>query len=167
MRCSADAVSSTERPRGRWRREFAGSTPEVVATTNWIDGLIADLGLNAHTIYALKVCAEELLTNIVRHGGRAHPYVHVELRLYDDRLELTVEDNGAPFDITSRKPRKINRPLEMTEAGGLGLILIRRFADRLAYRRSGLGNRVTATFNLTTSLNARSASTATSGSSIA
>lgn len=120
---------------------------EVVATARWLDGIATEQHLGSKVLFAAQLCLEELLTNIVRHSGKAKPHVGVEVDIASDRLLLTVEDDGKPFDVTSSAPRPIERDLERVEPGGLGLHLIQHFASQLEYSRSDRRNRLTAVFN--------------------
>lgn len=131
-----------------WRRTFAGSIPEVVDATRWIESIASEQTLPKDTVFALQVCAEELLVNIVRHGGNAAPNIDLQLRRFPKRIELVVEDDGKPFDVASSSHHGIDRPLAEVTPGGLGVHLIHTFADRLTYERKGAINRVVAEFRL-------------------
>jgi len=96
----------------------------------------------------LRVCAEEILTNIFRHAGASSRQIDLTLSRYADRVELAVEDDGIPFDVSAATPRRVDRPIENAQPGGLGIQLIHEFADRLRYSRAGLRNRVIAEFTL-------------------
>jgi anti-sigma regulatory factor (Ser/Thr protein kinase) len=63
-------------------------------------------------------------------------------------VRLMIEDNGHPFNIAAAVPRRIDRPLEEVEPGGLGVQLVHHFSDQLRYERRGLGNRTIAVFTL-------------------
>jgi serine/threonine-protein kinase RsbW len=131
-----------------WRRELSGSLAEIAATAQWVEQLTSELKLPPDKAYGLQVCVEELLTNIFRHGGPAAPKINLTLALFPQRIELIVEDDGKPFDVAAAVPHRIDHPIERAQPGGLGIQLIRSFADRLGYERAGLGNRVVAEFEL-------------------
>ncbi len=131
-----------------WHRNFAGSIPETVATARWIEQFAREQALPSDVTFALQLCVEELLTNIVRHGGTASPNIDLTLALFPDRVELALEDDGKPFDVSTFTPPPVGKPIEKTQLGGLGVRLIHSFANRLDYSRAGLGNRVVAVFNL-------------------
>ena len=131
-----------------WRREFSGSLAEIASTAQWVEQLASELKLPSDKAYALQVCVEELLTNIFRHGGTTSPKIIMTLALFPERIELVVEDDGKPFDVAAAVPHRVDHPIERAQPGGLGIQLIRSFADRLDYERAGLGNRVVAEFEL-------------------
>lgn len=136
-----------------WRREFAGAIREVGRALAWVESVTALLGLPEQQTYAILLCVEELATNIVRHGDKASrrddaplKFV-VSLRAADDRVILTLEDNGDRFDIMKAPTKEMNQqPIECVEPGGLGVLLVRRFASRLAYQETENGNKTIAEF---------------------
>jgi sigma-B regulation protein RsbU (phosphoserine phosphatase) len=132
-----------------WRRTFTGSIPEVIAAAGWVDSIARERALPTDVVFALQICVEELLTNIVRHGGMQSATIDLSLGLFADRIQLIIEDNGKPFDVTTSSHRRIELPLNEVQPGGLGVQLIHSFADRLAYERTATGNRVVAEFALT------------------
>jgi two-component sensor histidine kinase len=74
----------------------------------------------------------ELVSNAVRHSSAGSDgLVHVELRRGPDTLRVAVSDEGAGFTADA--------PLEPTEAGGWGLALVDRIADRWAVAPIGSG----------------------------
>src|SRR5690242_3118785 len=82
---------------------------------------------------------EEVLSNIVRHGGAA-PWpedilVHAAFR--DDEIEIRFEDSGPPFDPLSYPPPRLDLALQERTGGGLGIHLLRRLMDRVHYERAG------------------------------
>ena len=131
-----------------WRREFLGSIGEIVAAAQWVDQIASEQKLAPDRTYALRVCVEELLINILHHGGATSPKIDLTLTLIPGRIELRIEDDGKPFDVSASTPRPVNQPLERTKPGGLGIQLIHSFADRLSYGRIGEKNRVVAEFLL-------------------
>jgi serine/threonine-protein kinase RsbW len=131
-----------------WYRDFSGSLTEIGMATRWAGQVASELALPSEKSYALRICVEELLTNIFRHGGATSSKIHLTLALFPDRIELAVEDDGQPFDVSTAIPRRVDHPLEKAQPGGLGIQLIHSFADRLNYTRAGLGNRVVVEFRL-------------------
>jgi serine/threonine-protein kinase RsbW len=131
-----------------WNKTLRGTSSEVIETEKWLDEIVREQKLPPEVAFALQTCAEELLTNIVKHGGTPRPDIDLTLKVYPDRIELVVEDDGRPFDVAAAPVHVIDGPLAEVEPGGLGIQLIRSFTDDLRYERAGRGNRVHATIRL-------------------
>lgn len=86
-------------------------------------------------LYPLNLALAEGFTNAVRHAHRELPAdttIHIQVALWDDRIEIRIWDRGKPFD-----PNGLEEPLPGTlRAGGYGWFLLRRLADHVEYQRS-------------------------------
>jgi anti-sigma regulatory factor (Ser/Thr protein kinase) len=114
----------------------------------WIDDMVQLLNLSSETAYALQLCLEEVVANIVRYAfepGTAHD-VRIVLRREAQSLLAEVTDDGRPFDPLARELPQPAKDLASTEIGGLGIKLIRSFADHIVYQRDGSLNRLMLSF---------------------
>ena len=96
-------------------------------------------------VYLINLALDELITNSVTYGfgGIANPKIEVTVRLDGDALVLTTVDNGHRFDPTSVDSPDVDAPVERRPIGGLGLHLIKTFADRVNYKFENGRNRLT------------------------
>ncbi len=85
----------------------------------------------------LNLVLDELCTNIMEHGYEdlAGGEIHLLAQRRGDVLRVEMIDDGRHFqpDEPCRDPSDC--PLEERPVGGLGLHLVRRFTQRLEYRR--------------------------------
>jgi anti-sigma regulatory factor (Ser/Thr protein kinase) len=121
---------------------------EVARLAIWIDGLVAPLGLSSHTTHALQLCLEEAITNIVSYAFEPETSHDVRVALWRDdaALHAEVTDDGRPFDPLSHALPGPPQDLQSATIGGLGIKLMRSYAERIDYQRSGLTNRLSLTF---------------------
>ena len=115
----------------------------------WVDEVVAALHLDATAEYALRLCVEEAVANVVMHGvpvpGRDCGEVVLRLAAAGDAVRVTVEDACAAFDpLAVAAPR---RPESLADAreGGLGVHLMRQYARAIGYERADGINRLTLT----------------------
>ena len=96
-------------------------------------------------IYMINLALDELITNTVSYGlrGIARPKIEVALEISDSMLVLTMVDNGQKFDPTQDTDPDLSSTVEERPIGGLGLHLIKTFADRVNYEYSDGRNRLT------------------------
>ncbi len=92
-------------------------------------------GLPEPTVFMINLALDELVTNSVMHGfsGVRDPRIDIGLQVEGDRLLLTVEDNGRRFDPTADTNPDLESDLVNRPIGGLGLHLVKSFANRMHY----------------------------------
>ena len=114
---------------------------EIRRSSGWLTSRCLDEGVPGEQIDRLELCLNEVLANLIEHGGagRMAPAVELALEVGDrqDRrvATLTVTDACPPFDPLAHRPRETPRCLAESEPGGLGLRMVRHWADELSYRR--------------------------------
>jgi anti-sigma regulatory factor (Ser/Thr protein kinase) len=102
-------------------------------------------------IYMINLALDELITNMVSYGlrGVARPKIEVALRITDTMLVLSMEDNGQQFDPTDNTEPDLSSAVDERPIGGLGLHLIKAFADRVKYEYAAGKNKLTLEHDLT------------------
>lgn len=124
----------------------------------WVDALAAERNIPAETLFAIHLCLEEALSNVIRHGYRGEPNHAIELSFAageENGFTFTIVDSApyfAPDEPDKRKQAsRASSPVDALGAGelkigGHGLQLMRRFAGSLCWERVPGGNRLTITF---------------------
>ncbi|MBP1711775.1 MAG: putative anti-sigma regulatory factor, serine/threonine protein kinase [Deltaproteobacteria bacterium] len=105
-------------------------------------------GFSENLLQRIELVAEEALVNVFVHGY-THQDGEVEVRcLISDDPGLTIEirDKGVSFDPLSLADPDVQADLADRKIGGMGVFLIRKMADRVAYRREGNSNIFSMTF---------------------
>jgi len=99
-----------------------------------------ELPLHGAPRFHTELVFEEVVANIVSHGGEPGrvPDVRVRLEAGAEVLVLTFEDDGVAFD---PRQRAAPAPLRLDEEriGGFGLVLVRHAASALDYERTAAG----------------------------
>jgi serine/threonine-protein kinase RsbW len=126
---------------------------ELGRAQSWIDACVDRLGLSESTHYAVHLCLEESLANIVLHGYKSepgHPIV-LRCRTSSEWLFFIIEDTAPPFaPIETAPPRGTSEAVDLKSLtpSGNGIRLLRQFAGSLAYERLSEGNRLTIGFSI-------------------
>lgn len=78
----------------------------------------------------LKLVVEEIFVNIVNYSNAEYIIVNIEAN-----NDLTIEfiDNGIQFDPTLKEDPETPKNLDETQIGGLGIILVKNYADEIIY----------------------------------
>ena len=102
-------------------------------------------GLADPKVFVINLALDELITNTVTHGleDKADAEIRISMRVDAGTLILVMEDNGQPFDPTQDTSADISSSLEERAIGGLGLHLVKSFADRISYEFVEGRNRLT------------------------
>ncbi len=80
---------------------------------------------------------DELLNNVISYAFLDQEEHAIELRvgLSGERLVVTIEDEGVPFNPFDMKKPDTSLPLEKRSIGGLGIHLVRNMMDEVSYSR--------------------------------
>lgn len=108
----------------------------------WLDHWLKSHDLGTEADDRALLVFEEIVTNIIRYGfdDTGEHAIHINARVDGGELRLTFDDDGHPFD--PRSAPNFLRPdtLEREPVGGRGLVLVRRAARRLDYKRTRSGH---------------------------
>jgi serine/threonine-protein kinase RsbW len=123
---------------------------ELAQLPAWIERLASRHAIPASTQFAMNLCLEEVLSNIIRHGYSGNPDHSIAVRFAsprDDYFVFDVEDEAPPFNpVDAQEPPAISS-LDDIQIGGQGIRLLRRFADSLEYQATPTGNRLSIGFS--------------------
>lgn len=86
---------------------------------------------------SVNVALDELLANELSHGmaGRDGGSVTVEVELDQERVTITITDDGPEFDPFRQAAPDTTLPIEERPIGGLGIHLVRELMDEVSYQR--------------------------------
>jgi anti-sigma regulatory factor (Ser/Thr protein kinase) len=123
------------------RLTVAADAAAAASASEWARALGARLGLTERDLYRLDLCVTELVTNIASYGyvDRAGVIeLSAEASPEDGDVRVQIVDSGSPFD-----PLDVERPARDgadIPVGGVGISLVRGFADECRYERHGAQN---------------------------
>jgi serine/threonine-protein kinase RsbW len=110
----------------------------ISSLTEILDGiarLLVEQGFPPGLTSDVQLAADEAVTNIILHGYNGEEgTIHLVAVATRDMVEITVEDQGPPFDPTSYVPGEVKEGLMDRLPGGLGIVLIRSVMDEVQYR---------------------------------
>jgi anti-sigma regulatory factor (Ser/Thr protein kinase) len=132
---------------GASRLVLRNDVAELERLAGWIEGF-ARLGLSPDVSFAVQLCLEEAVANIIMYGAAKNDalVIAVELERNCGTLVARIEDNGRQFDPTRAPPPAPAASLEEAKIGDLGIHLMRSFANGMDYERREGRNRLTLRF---------------------
>ena len=128
-------------------RRFAlrNELEQIAALQRGIEEFSEAAGIGPADEARLQVVMEELVINVINHGipEGERSLIRIRLLFEDGVAEMTVEDEGVPFNpLTDAVEAQTNLPLEERSIGGLGVKLMLEMMDQTTYQRVGGRNRL-------------------------
>ena len=104
------------------------------------DRILTDVeshGFDTQSHWAVKLALEEALINAAKHGNKWDPskHVHVEFEVSDERVEVSIEDEGAGFDRRLVPDPTLEENIE--KCSGRGILLIEAYMDSVDWSHGG------------------------------
>lgn len=117
----------------------------------WVDALASRYSIPDKILFAINLCLEEAVSNVIRHGyaGADDGVVFVRFIPSEKSYAFVVEDQARhfnPLDLSDLPPLN---PYEEMRVGGQGIRLMRRFANSIEYEPTPTGNRLLVAFSAT------------------
>jgi anti-sigma B factor antagonist len=102
------------------------------------------LGFSALMSFEVRFGIYELLSNIIEHGMAEdqRQWIQISLKKKDDKLHVSIIDRGVAFDPTGESDFDLERYLGARKRRGLGLIMARKIAGKMRYRRESGYNKI-------------------------
>ncbi len=94
--------------------------------------------------FDVTLAVDELVTNAIGYGcDDGEHRIDIALRLEGDTLTVEIADDGKAFDPLQVPEPDLSAPAEQHAGGGVGIWLVRKTMDAVAYRRENGRNVVT------------------------
>jgi serine/threonine-protein kinase RsbW len=123
--------------------ELTAGTDAIAELTERVTAFLAEADVDQRATHHVALVLEELLTNVATHGGAPAGAVSVSVTVSPGRVSGEVIDAGKMFDPSRERDADLSADVEKRAIGGLGLVLVRRLTESLAYERVGGRNRTT------------------------
>lgn len=109
-----------------------------------LDHLAGQFELSSAMIMQLNLALEEAFTNVVNYAYEDDEPHTIEIIFTKEGQDLliTIIDDGQPFDPTAMADPDILLPAEERKIGGLGVFLVKKVMDKVAYRRENNKNKL-------------------------
>lgn len=111
-------------------RTLPAAAGELPGLIDAIEAWLEQASLPPTDIARLMIAIDEILSNIVTHGGGT---ISVTILLDDHTLVTTIVDDGPPFDPLARPAPDVDLDIADRPIGGLGIHLVREMMDDVGY----------------------------------
>jgi len=102
-------------------------------------------GIAGETASEIHLAVDEACTNSIKYAYPEDRRGDIELSCQIDHglATITIRDWGYPFNPLDMPPPDLNLDIDTRPVGGLGIYLMKKFSDRLEYRREDGSNLLT------------------------
>ena len=125
-----------------FQRELSlvGALDDLPRIANFIEEACTAIGLAPAARFDLQLAVEEACCNVIEHAYEgAGGALSVRFEACGEDVVITVRDWGKPFDPSAIPEPDIAAPLDERPVGGLGLYLMQRLMDQVAFTFSPEG----------------------------
>jgi serine/threonine-protein kinase RsbW len=125
---------------------------DMTQLSPWLETLASRYSIPGDVQFAMELCLEEVVSNVIRHGyaGSEDCSVVVSFaRPRDGYFEFVVDDEAPrfnPLDAPELQPLSADEEIRV---GGQGIRLVRQFANNVEYEATSAGNRLRLGFSAT------------------
>lgn len=130
-------------------RRFSVSPDQesLAAASDFLDGCVEDFDIPMRAGYSLKVVTDEIFSNIVYYSGAKT--AEILFRNEQEKITLVFQDDGKPYNPMEAEEPDITAGVEERGIGGLGLFMVKKMAEQVAYAYAGGKNQLTVTLSKT------------------
>lgn len=124
---------------------FPGSFDSLANIAEFVRLEAKEAGFSNKEIFELETAVDEAVSNIIEHayGGEGLGDIIVSSHLFNDGIEIILEDHGQPFDPACVAEPDLGVHLKNRKNHGLGYYLMRQLTDDVKFEFSENLNRLT------------------------
>lgn len=120
---------------------------EIAQLPVWIESLARRHAIPENVEFAINLCLEEAVSNVIRHGygvAASGPVIVRFNRTEQDLFVFVVEDEAKRFNPLDAPAPEHTRTIRV---GGQGIPFLRHFTDKIEYELTPTGNRLRLAFS--------------------
>jgi serine/threonine-protein kinase RsbW len=121
------------------------SLSEMSKIFGWVEALASQYEIGENAQFAINLCLEEAVSNVIRHGYACQGGGTITVRFAvsdEGNFLFTVDDDAPPFNPLEVPALSTLDEQGEVRVGGQGIRLIRGFAQTLEYEPMPAGNRL-------------------------
>ncbi len=126
------------------QKTFPSSTRHLSRVRRFVQAYAEAAGLSETAVEQCCVAVDEACANVIKHAyhGDEGREIDIAVITEPDRFTVRIRDEGDPFQPAAYTEPDIRKQIKRRRGGGLGVYLMRRFMDDVAYATRGRVNEV-------------------------
>jgi sigma-B regulation protein RsbU (phosphoserine phosphatase) len=133
----------------RLELEARADLSEISRVNQELGVFAGEHGLGEAVVQKVSIALDDLLNNIISYGfdDDEDHIIQIKLDYAEERLEITISDDGVPFNPFDQAQPDTALSVEDRKIGGLGVLLVKELMSDVNYQRLQDSNVVTLTLN--------------------
>lgn len=119
----------------------------VAKVSDYLDNCLEEYEIPVRVGYSLKVVADEIYSNIVHYSGAKN--AEVLFANAQEQITLVFRDDGTPYNPLEADTPDVTADLEDRQIGGLGMFMVKKMCQEVAYEYSDGKNQMTVVLSKT------------------
>lgn len=116
-------------------RVFPADNTVLSEASAFLEEALLRAGCSMKIIMQIAIAVEEIFVNIANYAyGEEKGQLCLGIDTNGGIAEIRFTDWGVPFDPTARPDPDITLPAEKRKIGGLGIFMVRKYMDEVAYQ---------------------------------
>ena len=130
--------------------KFSASLASLVKIMEYVRSSLGRYGLDVATSRKIELVCEEAIVNVILYAYKsASGDVNIVFQRNNNRLEITIQDFGTPFNPLDAKINLQDKvPIQKRKEGGVGIFLMKKMVDEISYKRDADANVLRFAINL-------------------
>ena len=113
----------------------------LAKASDFLDCCVEEYEIPMRIGYSLKVVTDEIFSNIVYYSGAKN--AEIVFRNQENSVTLEFQDDGMPYNPLEAEEPDITAGIEDRKIGGLGLFMVKKMAESVAYEYTAGKNQMT------------------------
>ncbi|NPV38065.1 hypothetical protein BREVNS_1091 [Brevinematales bacterium NS] len=120
-----------------------GDLSELKKVRERLEEFLHQCSMPEEKVFQLVLVVDEVVTNTIKYGyEKKGGVVKVKASCHEKMVEIIVEDEAPPFNPLEYPPVDMEAHLQKGNTHGLGIHVLRTYADECAYQRLSGGNQL-------------------------
>ena len=114
------------------KKEFIAKKTELNNVIYFIHNEL-EKDIDIKTMTKIDLVTEEIFVNIASYAYKEEGVVSINIEHQNNKIIITFEDTGIPFNPLLTKDPDIKQSVEDREPGGLGIYMVKKMMDNVEY----------------------------------
>ena len=144
---SSDPQRPFEQNPARHHFKCKNQLSDIAKLSQSLIALASSAGYSTNLQFAIDLVTEELITNIINYAFQndAEQIISIDLLTQEQKVTIIFQDDGVPFNPFEDYDIQLPKSLDDAGLGGLGIHLVKSYAQSYEYKRQGNQNIVSVT----------------------